>query len=224
MFSWLCFYQFVYGSIHFANPPVPVIKRFQNERTSGVFKIFKIKEPFILGFWIFLESMNLEFQVFENSQRTSGLYEGQAKNSQFRAGSLMQCFDFVEPQVRVETGSTTSENHWLRVKTSYLTCDNCGSRVYTCPTITHMRSYLPPSSSVWHLFHWALSPIKLCVALVSSSSVPPYRGLSGTCFIELCYHHWAVWCLFHLSSCTWFFCPCIVLHKTTQHGFTWFSY
>jgi hypothetical protein len=68
-------------------------------------------------------------------------------------GSLTQCFDFVEPQVRVETGSTTSENHWLRVKTSYLTFDNCWSRVYTCPTITHMRRYVPPSSSVWHLFH-----------------------------------------------------------------------
>jgi hypothetical protein len=59
--------------------------------------------------------MNLEFQVFENSQRTSGLYEGQAKNSQFGVGPLTQCFDFVEPQVRVETGSTTSENRWLRV-------------------------------------------------------------------------------------------------------------
>jgi hypothetical protein len=41
--------------------------------------------------------MNLEFQVFENSQRTGGLYEGQAKNSEFRVGSLTQGFDFVEP-------------------------------------------------------------------------------------------------------------------------------
>jgi hypothetical protein len=42
----------VCGSFDFANPPVPVIESFQNERTSssGVLKKFKIKEPFILGF------------------------------------------------------------------------------------------------------------------------------------------------------------------------------
>jgi hypothetical protein len=114
--------------------------------------------------------MNVRFQVFENSQRTSGLYEGQAKNSRFRVGSLTQCFDFVEPQVRVENGSTTSENHWLRVKTSYLTFDNCWSRVLHMP---------------YHYPHETLSiPIKLCVALVSLSSVP-HQALSS------------VWHLFH---------------------------
>jgi len=164
----------VCGSFDFANPPVPVIKSFQNERTasSGVLKNFKIKEPFILGFGKISESMNLEFQVFENSQRTGGLYEGQAKNSEFRVGSLTQSFDFVEPQIRVETGSTTSENHWLRVKTSNLTFDNCWSRVHMMP---------------YHYPHETLStPIKLCVALVSLSSVPHHQALCGTCFIELC--------------------------------------
>jgi hypothetical protein len=165
--------------------------------------------------------MNLRFQVFENSQRTSGLYEGQAKNSRFRVGSLTQCFDFVEPQVEVETGSTTSENHWSRVKTSYLTFGNCWSRAYICPTITHMRRYLSPSSSVWHLFHWALSPIKLW-------------ALCGTCFIELCtpievclalvssssvYPHRAVWCCFACLLAPGFFVLALFLHKTTQHGF-----
>jgi hypothetical protein len=42
----------VCGSFDFADPPVPVIKSFQNERTSssGVLKIFKSKN---LLFWVF---------------------------------------------------------------------------------------------------------------------------------------------------------------------------
>jgi hypothetical protein len=52
----LCFPDYFFanlcGSFDFANPPVPVIKSFQNERiaSSGVLKNFKIKEPFVLGF------------------------------------------------------------------------------------------------------------------------------------------------------------------------------
>jgi hypothetical protein len=114
----------VSGSFDFANPSAPVIKSFQNERNLQFwgFEKFQNQRTFYSGF---LKNFGINeprvFRFLKILKESVGIMKDRQRIHNLGLGSLTQCFDFAEPQVRVETGSTTSENHWLRVKTSYLT-------------------------------------------------------------------------------------------------------